>query len=1099
MSLPLLDSLNAAQRQAVDAPDGPLLIFAGAGSGKTRVLTHRIAHVIASRGVRPSEILAVTFTNKAAREMRSRVEALLEGATPGLSGMWLGTFHSIGVRMLRRDGDCLGIPSNFTIYDEADRLGAIRRSMTMVGVDDKRFPAKQIAHEISKAKNELQDASTFEAQAADIFGGNVARVFRTYEVELKNAAALDFDDLLVRSVQMLCDVEPIRRHYQERFRHIFVDEYQDTNRAQYVMVSLLAEHHRNLTVVGDDDQCLATGTPILMADGRAKAIEEITAGELVASNYGSGDVRSARVISVYQGLASGDGVAITTASGRTVVSTLEHTHFAGYRTGEPTQTFFTYLMYKRGVGCRIGTSQVNTKGQARPVAGFRQRCMQEHADALWIISTHENENDARADEYIASLGYQIPTLPFVPRRGNSSNGLVHDAGYLDKVFRSFDTEASGRRLVHDRGLLWTHPHHVPHSRNSNRRNIVLTLCGDRRGASPMHRISMVGNDRAGHEALESIGLSVRPAKAGSESWRYESAFADFGAALAMVERIQRVFADLCVLRNARLGKNGPVIESCSLGFLPAGSVHRGMVMFDAEGGYDPVVSVGRVPINGTVHDLNIERTHNYIANGLVTHNSIYGWRGADVRNILSFRRDYPDATVVTLEQNYRSTQNILDTAHAVIRNNSERAHKKLWTECSGGARVQLLSVYDEQEEALAVVHEIDQLVAGEFSLSDVAVLFRTNAQSRAFEDIFLRRGMPYRLVGGMRFYERREVKDVLAYLRLIANPRDPIAFSRIVNVPRRKIGDKTLAEVEKLARRKRISLFDAVHQLDDAESIGSGALKALDEFGGLIDSFRERAALLNLSDLMGRVLSESGYQSFLRDGTPEGEERWSNVTELVGLAAEYAAVPPPEGLAQFLENVALVSDVDVLDESQAGVTLITLHAVKGLEFPVVFLVGMEEGLLPHMRAMDEGEPAIAEERRLAYVGVTRAERRLYLLHAFRRHIYGAPKLSEASRFLKEIPAELLEVVRRVGGVPVPDPRAAGVARQANYTRAASPNPVDVAPQRYHEGSRVKHPALGAGTVLKSTMTRAGEEVVIKFDKSGVKIFAVGESAIRPVD
>ena len=966
----------------MEAPDGPLLIFAGAGSGKTRVLTHRIAHVIATGRARPEEVLAVTFTNKAAREMRERVDALLAAnatlfGSAGVTGMWLGTFHSIGVRILRRDGQAIGIPRDFSIYDEADRVSALRRAMQAAGIDDKRFPPAQVAHQISAAKNELQSADDFAATAGAYYGARVAEAFRAYERELQAAGALDFDDLLVRVVELFEDVPEVAAKYQHRFRHVFVDEYQDTNRAQYRLVQLLSAVHGNVTVVGDDDQCLLAGTLVTMADGSRRPIEDVRPGDRVLSSFGSGSFRPATVRRVARRHAA-EGVAITTRNGRTVVSTPEHTHFAGYRLG-----------------------------------------------------THE-----------------------------------------------------------------------PRSRNSARRHVVVTLCGDRRGATPMHRVAIAGNDQAGRAALESLGLSVRRAKAGSESWRYESASKSFEQVNATVGRIRAV-VDAEVVLTARLGRN-PVdaLGSNSLPFLPACAVHPGMVMFDEDGGYDVVDKVERVRLDRSVHDIDVEWTHNFVANGVVTHNSIYGWRGADVRNILSFQRDHPNATVVTLEQNYRSTQVILDAAHSVIRHNSERAAKKLWTERMGGEKVRIVSVYDEQEEAVAITSEIENLVReGDFSYDDCAVLYRTNAQSRALEDVLLRRGIPYRLVGGPRFYERREIKDVLAYLRLIANPRDAVSFARIVNVPRRKIGDRTVEELERLARRHNVSPFEAVDRLDEAEALGTAAITALDGFRRLIDGLRRDAQTLQLPELVERLLVESGYKLMLQDGTPEGEERWNNVQELVGLSGEYADVAPPEGLQQFLENVALVSDVDSLDSSSAGVTLITLHQVKGLEFPVVFMAGMEEGLMPHLRAMEEGEAGLAEERRLAYVGITRAQRRLYLLHAFRRHLYGTPQLAEASRFLRDLPAELIEMPVRPGGPPPGDPRTPGAVHRAIHAHAVRPNPVEVAPQRYNAGMRVQHRKYGQGTILKSIMTRSGEEVTIRFDDAGLKIFAVADAAgaLQPLE
>ncbi|HET9050252.1 MAG TPA: 3'-5' exonuclease, partial [Candidatus Dormibacteraeota bacterium] len=455
---------------------------------------------------------------------------------------------------------------------------------------------------------------------------------------------------------------------------------------------------------------------------------------------------------------------------------------------------------------------------------------------------------------------------------------------------------------------------------------------------------------------------------------------------------------------------------------------------------------------------------------------------------------------VVLDQNYRSTQTILDAAHHVIRHNSRRAPKRLWTDLGAGERVRLLSVFDEQEEAQTVAAEVERLVGTEgFELRDVAVLYRTNAQSRAFEDALLRRGLPYRLVGGVRFYERREVKDVLAYLRLVSNPRDAVSFSRVVNVPRRKIGDKTVQAVERVARRRGLSPFEALEQLGADVEVAQAARESLDRFRVLVERLRDLAGSVPLPQLLDRVLEETGYEGFVRDGTPEGEERWSNVQELAGLAAEHADIEPPDGLRRFLEGVALVSDVDTMDDNARGVTLITMHQVKGLEFPVVFIGGMEEGLLPHVRALEEGDAGVEEERRLAYVGMTRAKRRLYLLHAFTRHLYGRPQGAVASRFLADLPAEVLELSRRPGQLAgPPGPRTPGAVRDALRARAVAPNPVEPAPQRFADGMRVRHGKYGVGTILKSTMTRAGEEVVIRFDGVGLRIFAVADARLEVV-
>jgi DNA helicase-2/ATP-dependent DNA helicase PcrA len=1091
----LLDGLNPPQREAVEAPDGPLLIFAGAGSGKTRVLTQRIAYVIATRRVRPDEICAVTFTNKAAREMRARVEQLIGDS---IKGMWLGTFHSLGARLLRREGDAIGIPPGYTIYDESDRLAAMRNAIRAEGIDEKRLTPNRAAHAISAAKNELLNARDFQERATSTIDEQIARIYFAYENALDEASALDFDDLLLRAVVLLREVDSVREYYQDRFLHLFVDEYQDTNKAQYELVKILAAKHRNVTVVGDDDQCLAAGTLIRMADGSERHIEDVRPGDCVMSGYGSGTFRGAQVVDIRSRVADCT-ISVHTARGRTLTSTPEHTHFAGHHLGTTPQTYFTYLMQKNGTGFRIGTSQVHTNGQVKPVVGYRQRSQQEHADALWIVSTHNSENEARAEESILSLQYQIPTLPFVPRRGRGTNGLVHDKASIDRVFAAVVEFDGGRRLLADRNLSLDYPHYRPRSRNSSRRRVVITLCGDRRGATPMHRIGIGGNDAEGRATLERLGLSIRPSKAAG-GWRFETCRKSFGEVMQVARRIREVM-DVEIALTACLGGNatGRGQFVTTLPFTPAASLLPGMVVFDEHGGVDVVEKIERSSARQTVYDIDVEPTHNLIANGLVTHNSIYGFRGADVRNILSFERDFPDAKTVTLEQNYRSTQPILDIAHSVIQNNAERAAKRLWTEQSVGEPVRLISVYDEREEALAVGSEIENLIGREgVSLAECAVLYRTNAQSRAFEEVFLRRGIPYQLVGGLRFYDRREVKDVLAYLRLCVNPRDAVSFARVVNTPRRKIGDRSVAELEKLARKQGLTPLEAAQRLDKDDAIGPAAMAALHGFAGLMERLSADAQRVPVTVLLERVLEETGYREMLQDGTQEGAERWANVLELAGLAGEYADVPAPDGLVQFLENVALVSDVDTMREDAPGVTLITLHMVKGLEFGVVFIAGMEEGLLPHSRALEEGDAGIAEERRLTYVGITRARRRLYLLHAFRRHLYGSAQLAEASRFLGEIPREMLEVALRPGAPSLGDIRSPGTVRRAVIGYATRPNPVEIAPQRFNEGMRIGHDLYGEGTVLKSTMTRAGEELVIKFDEHGVKIFAVADARLWPL-
>jgi DNA helicase II / ATP-dependent DNA helicase PcrA len=720
----LLANLNPPQQEAVTHGDGPLLIFAGAGSGKTRVLTARIAYLIASKKVWPDRLLAVTFTNKAAREMRSRVEALVGERA---EKMWVGTFHATAVRILRREADRIGITSSFVIFDEDDTRAALKRVLDELRLDPKRYPIGALSQQISQAKSELKRPEDIPNRS---YGDEMLRrVYDSYQEVLRRSGGLDFDDLIMKLVELYSgDAEALAK-WRDRFRHVLVDEYQDTNRAQYVLVNLLASEHRNVAVVGDDDQ------------------------------------------------------------------------------------------------------------------------------------------------------------------------------------------------------------------------------------------------------------------------------------------------------------------------------------------------------------------------------SIYRFRGADIRNILDFRKDYPDARVVHLEQNYRSSQAILDVAYSVIRSNPERAEKRLWTQRAGGEKVVATQAYNEVEEAEFVADEIERLRKTENrGYSDFAVLYRTNAQSRAFEDVLARRRIPYRLVGGIRFWERREVKDLVAYLRFCFNPQDALSFARIVSVPSRKIGNVTIEAINSFAREAESDIMALLIDPSRIPGVPKPAVAALQGFRAQVESVRATMGVLRPSELIDQLIEVMDLRRHYLDGTPQGEARFENLNELRGLAESFDDRDPVQGLEDFLAEVALVSDVDAYDENGEGATLITLHMVKGLEFPVVFMVGMEEGLLPHQRALDEREenPAaagatteMAEERRLCYVGMTRAKDRLYLSCAFRRHLYGRSQPAFPSRFLSDVPQSLLAAPR--GSAPVAPPRQGYKERYIERQTQAAPTPPPV--QRFSSGDRVTHPAFGAGTVVKSTLTRTDEELLIKFDKAGLKILS----------
>jgi DNA helicase-2/ATP-dependent DNA helicase PcrA len=1034
-----IEGLNDEQRQAVTTTEGPVLILAGPGSGKTRVVTFRIAYLIEHEGVRPWNILAVTFTNKAAREMKERLEPLVG---PQAKEIHVGTFHSICARVLRSEMETMdfGRTRNFTILDDDEQQTMIKAAIKDLNLNERQFQPRAIHGAISRAKNELLTPRQFAESANKYFDEIAARVYQRYEDQLRTQNAVDFDDLILLTHQLWRRNPEALLRAQNRYHYIHVDEFQDCNRAQYELVRLLAlglppldgknevafTGKRNLCVVADEDQCLVAGTQITMANGMQKPIEAIQPGDQILSAYGSGDFRAAHVQSVMRRDYKGGGIRITMQSGRSLVSTPEHMHFAGYRLGITPQTYFTYLMYKRGVGYRLGTSQVYTNGQVEPVVGFALRARHERADAAWIISTHQNENEARMDEYILSLRYQIPTLPFGPRKGASQNGLVHDPSYIQRVFAAFDTEKSGARLLEDVGLAVEYPHFRPRSRNSRHMHIVLTLCADRRGATPLHRISIDGNDPQAQDALLSHGFRVRRGKPGTAGWRVEAMNSQLERVLEQAQQMCRVIdADIVFL--ARLGKNDDeIIKGNALPFLPAASVRVGMVMFDAQGEYDIVTQVEREAITVPVYDLNIEKTHNFIANGIVTHNSIYAWRGASSKNIIQLEHDFPDRQLIILGRNYRSTQNILDAAMHVVRRNPNRIDKELWTDKGAGEMIEVREVYNEEEEGKFVADTVRLLQArGEAKLAECAILYRTNAQSRAIEEQLLRAGVPYIVIGSRKFYERKEIRDVIAYLRLIANPRDAISLQRIINVPPRKIGEVTVRQLLGWAEGRGQTPEDAIASIDQHPTLGTAAKEALKRFAALIADLRTVVQTIPLDQAIDRLLERTGYASEIRDGSEEGEERWRNVLELRRVAGDYAEIDPDAALALFLENVALIGGADtaatnsedgtLVNEPRDAVTLITLHAAKGLEFPVVFMVGMEEGVLPHSRSMEHQEQ-LEEERRLAYVGITRAMRRLYLVRAFRRTFYGGnSNLQEPSRFLGDIPAKLTRQEDRPSG------------------------------------------------------------------------------------
>jgi superfamily I DNA/RNA helicase len=881
--------------------------------------------------------------------MRDRAE-LLVGRR--VRAMWVMTFHAACARMLRAHADKLGYTRRFTIYDQADARRLVKRCLDELGIDPKRFTPSAILNQISDAKNRLRDADAYAQMVGSYFEQTVADVYRAYQRELHRANSMDFDDLLVNAVNVLQLFQEVRDSYATGFRHVLVDEYQDTNHAQYRWLQLLAEERRNLMVVGDDAQCLVAGTLVTMADGSRRPIEDVSVGHLVMSAWGGGTFGPASVARVHRSW-RGDGVAITLRSGRRLVSTPEHTHFAGVGVAGPVA---------------LGVAGVPGVAVARAPSEARAAGLEGARDAAPVVQNAQNPLLAAGLRHISALEALM-----WPRRGAGAD------------FCAFGTVAGS-----------------------------------------------------------------------SEAWPH-----------------------------ARLGADGGALP-----FTPAALVRPGMVMFDAHGGYDEVESVERVALDAPVYDLDIEGTHNFVAGGIVTHNSIYGFRGADIRNILEFEDTFPDAHVVKLEQNYRSTQTILDAANAVIRNNRAQKPKSLWTELGQGDPIKVRELEDEHAEARYVTGEVQRLLDEGISRAEIAVFYRTNAQSRVLQDTLVRGDVPYQVIGGTKFYERAEIKDAIAYLITLINPQDVGAFTRIVNSPRRGIGSTSMSRLLSYTNTTGSTVWDAASEPDQVPGLGAPAVKAFRRFMATMHVLRERAEPNPpIAELLKEVLQETGYLEALEaERTIEAQGRIENLDELVNVAAEYDALADSEpererSLGDFLQQVSLISDADDRSDDQGLVTLMTLHNAKGLEYPIVFMIGCEEGVFPHSRALDEG--GLEEERRLCYVGITRAQRDLYLTYARTRNVFGARNFGAPSRFISEIPIELTDRDRQ-------QPRGlAGIrARATSWTRAASddadgpawndPAAPSAGPS-FRLGEDVTHPKFGEGVV---TGLEPGGIVVIHFSRDG---------------
>ncbi len=1099
---PLLEGLNPVQAEAVTHVDGPLLIVAGAGSGKTRVLTHRIAHLIREHGVSPFEILAITFTNKAADEMKHRVGALVG---PVAEKMWVSTFHSACVRILRRDADRLGYPKQFTIYDQADANRLTGYVIRDLGLDPKRFPPRSVHATISAAKNDHVSVDAYAQRAGVIYERKIADIYREYQARLQRAGAMDFDDLLGNTVTLFQRHPDVLESYRRRFKHVMVDEYQDTNTVQNEMVLLLTREHRNVCVVGDGDQCLPTGTMVSTPTG-AKPIEEIQVGDKVMGTGGQFTLVPTKVTEVKQGDWSGRQYFIR-AGGHTLQGTPYHIVFADTMLDDG--QWIVYLMHKRDRGWRIGvTSGVRYDGGVRE-PGPRVRINQEHAEELWFLKVCDSREDASMWEAFFAAEYGLPTALF----HGIGRKLLMGEQRLEQLYDMLDTESRAKFLMEDLDLNREFPHMRP---TAGRRRETLSLSmfgGERRvgGASGLtahHRVQWCSNRIELAEQLADAGFAVRPIHG---SHRFEAHRRDYADALEIATHASNV-AGLTIQRRAHIGDR-------VWDFVPLSHVRAGMrvLLDDGDGHLIPtrVDEVDTVAYDGPVYDLEVEGTHSYCADNICVHNSIYRFRGADMRNILEFENAFPDVTIVVLEQNYRSTQTILDAANAVIGNNLSRKPKELWTDRGDGNPIVRYHGDDEVDEAQWVTREIAKLHdGGDVRWADIAVFYRTNAQSRVVEETLTRMGVPYKVIGGTRFYDRREVKDALAYLKAVINPQDEVSVKRILNTPKRGIGDSSIGKLDAYASASGLSFTDALRRADDAGITGT-AVRGIARYLELVDGVADLVADDKPAPLLQALLDGSAYLIELQEErTIESEGRLENLAELVGSAEE------AESVDGFLEQVSLVSDADEIDGDDSQVMLMTVHAAKGLEFPVVFIMGLEEGVFPHLRSI--GEPdEMEEERRLAYVAITRAQERLYLSHAWSRTLFGGTQYNPPSRFLDEIPARLVEAIeqrrasrggRTYGGGGYSSSsgygsRGAGIEANKDriVERALRGSSAGTGPAKHGAesmglkvGDDVVHATFGEGVILLIEGEGDKAETVIRFPGAGEKRLLLSWAPIKKV-
>ena len=1110
-SHPLLKDLNHQQKEAVLHFEGPALVLAGAGSGKTRTVVQRIAYLMSEQSIYPDEILAVTFTNKAASELKERVGSLMGESARDL---WVSTFHSACLRILRIYGEAVDLTPGFVIYDDSDQLDLLKE--IIASIDGLRETNPRVLRSlIDKAKSNLWTPEVFLQQADNVSGkilgtsiAFLAEGYKTYQRRLKQANAVDFNDILGHTVKLFDSHPEVLEKVQERAKFIHIDEYQDTNAVQYKLTKQLASGLGNLMVVGDPDQCLPLGTRIYTPKG-CISIEGLQVGNEVLATGGGKELTTGKITYIKQGHFKGNLWQIK-ADQHILRGTPHHITLA--RNVPQENRFYVYLMYRKDRGYRIGYTKGLRRGdEGKEQPGFIVRMNQEHADKLWILCSCNDIPTAKYWEAFFAAKYNLPTKSFsflgsawerhtetlcvVPAKDAEHPRYVFPSRAWEQVGEvdELDTTPNTKQLLLDLSLHSDFPHH--HSLNDL---VNLIMYQDfRHGEIGYHRVQWSSVRKNIAMCLENAGYPVR--HDGRGGYCIEVSQKSYLEALEFTKGVSEV-GNLAINRKAQV--NGKVYQLTPLSHLHSGMkvlVEKNRQLVEV-----PVDEVTQIAYDGPVFDLEVDPTHTYLAEGMLVHNSVYSFRGADVRNILDFQQDYPKATVYRLELNYRSVGSVLNVANAVITHNEARLDKVLKPVKGLGESVKIYHAKDSRAEADFVARQIENLMAkNDYRYDDFAVLYRTNAQSRVLEDALRRKDIPNKIVGGVGFYDRREVKDILSYIRAAINPADDISWRRILNRPKRGIGKTSESKLLSWAEFNGYSFSYTLSQATEVLQ-GSATAKRIAEFLELMADFNEMAQTKPAKEFLAAVIDQSGYKQALKDeDNAEAQARLENLNELFNAVSEWQE-EVGGNIEEFLDEASLLASIDdravrannknkELDET---VTLMTLHNAKGLEFPVVFLVGLEENLIPHRSSLSS-LPEIEEERRLLYVGITRAKEELLLVHCETRQAFGNTEHMRPSRFLEGVPKEMLPEIDIFG-------RFLELSKLNKYDSTIWNLPSrEIKNQKqeisFRGGEKVEHPRFGKGTVLGISGSGEKREVTVSFTKAGVKKLMLKYANLRTLD